>query len=1566
MNNITKIGIKAFSVALLILLLATASAAATIVSLADVVVEPDGVVTIPIMIGNITNYGAGTINIWYDPSVVHVTDVTGSPDSNVVAKDINNTAGFAKILASNLGGVSGDIIFANIEFMAVGPGSTPLNIDVIELCDTSYNDISANISDGSITVEASQPAKPFFIYGYVCYKNGTPCNNPTVNITNSNTYEEWQTETGGSSNYYQITLTSGSDLNVNDVLRFDATDGTKTNVTDHTVTADEMNAGGLFGFNLTLESIDPAPSLVTYTISNTTIAPNGDGIKDDTEIDVKFSEPVDAAIKIENASGVVKSLYASSSKVTDLTPKIWDGTDDGGNIVAGGTYYVNITMDDGVNPLVHDNSRLITVMVGTITSVSIADIIVEPGDTVVVPLMINDMTDYGTGTINITYDPSVVHVTDVTSSPDSTVYAFNNNNVAGFTKISALNTDGASGDIVFANVEFTAVGSSGDSTLLNLDVISLYDRSYNTIPTIVDSGSFTIQSSADPKPSLVTYTISNSTISPNGDGIMDDTEIDVEFSESVDAAILIENATGIIRTLYTGSYVTDPDPEIWNGTDNDGDLVADGTYYVNITMDDGVNPLVYNNTRSISVTKGTIVSVFITDVTVATGDTVTLPIRIDGIIDYGTGTTNLTYNSTVVHVTDVTSSPDSTVTIENIDNTTGLVRISARNITGVSGDIVFANVIFTAVGIGTTPLNLTVDTLQDIAGLEIPVTIDNGSITVDTTPPASITNLDNTTYQETYINWTWTDPADTDFSKVMVYLDESFKANVSEGIQFYNATELAPDTEHEIATRTVDNAGNINATWVNHTSKTAPDVTVPVINTVTLNTTTPNTGDAILVTVNATDYVGVTNVTADSVELTSQGGNIWNGTIIAIEGTHFVNVSAEDEAGNTGWNNSTGYTATTPDTTAPANGSITGKVTDSVTKLIIEGATVTADGATAQTKSAGGYTISLKAGTYTVNASKAGYIGQTRNVVVEAGLSKTENFALVRDYVELELEAGETTTKVGNVNEDILFNLTVTNHGNPAEYSISNLSTTANVVIDIDPTTTGLLNDSNPSASILVKINASINGSYPVTISAIADSKSAAITIVALVLNRSAPGTNDSSSDVDDASELLNGTLVQNGSTVNESTVTSSVVDNSTVLGVNVTDSLVSEGSNVTGGKVESSTVTNTTTTGTEVEGSTVTGSTATGGKIEGSIVTDTTTADTTVEGSTLVDVTATNCKIEEVTLQNIELENATVTKVDGKATIKGGTAAKVNTSGDGGVKVHFENVYKATAVEDLIKNQTTPQPVQSNVPVNTTPAEAAKVRASLSLNSSVGGNVTISRCGINPGGSAFVMTGFGGMEGDYIHISHPDIPDGTPMNVTLELFYHAISEPGTANQIAWFNGSAGTDGEWVMLNTGKVYKQGIGWFLSVTIDHLSTFALVTSTTPPAPSRRGGGGGGSTYPPGWFATPTVTATAVPGVTPTVTQPEEAVTTPTKPAVAEKTPAAEEAPTPEQVMEFRAEPPSLPPPILSPTAGIVIVAVAAIFGIVMVTRTTEDARKATIATIGIVVVAVAAIIGMLLV
>ncbi len=90
------------------------------------------------------------------------------------------------------------------------------------------------------------------------------------------------------------------------------------------------------------------------------------------------------------------------------------------------------------------------------------------------------------------------------------------------------------------------------------------------------------------------------------------------------------------------------------------------------------------------------------------------------------------------------------------------------------------------------------------------------------------------------------------------------------------------------------------------------DTTSPAINSVALSNTTPTAGSSILVTVNATDNVAVIAVRANGVSLASLGGNIWNGSFVALAGTNPVNVSASDAAGNVAWNNATRYTATAP------------------------------------------------------------------------------------------------------------------------------------------------------------------------------------------------------------------------------------------------------------------------------------------------------------------------------------------------------------------------------------------------------------------------------------------------------------------------------------------------------------------------------------------------------------------------------------------------------------------------------------------------------------------------------
>jgi|GEM_PF-2169717 len=105
------------------------------------------------------------------------------------------------------------------------------------------------------------------------------------------------------------------------------------------------------------------------------------------------------------------------------------------------------------------------------------------------------------------------------------------------------------------------------------------------------------------------------------------------------------------------------------------------------------------------------------------------------------------------------------------------------------------------------------------------VTIDGANNTTanmtiyDNAPPASVTDLSNVSYARNYINWTWIEPQDTDFNKVMVYLNGAHQGNVSKGVKYFNATDLVPGT-YTIGTRTVDIYDNINATTVTQTATT--------------------------------------------------------------------------------------------------------------------------------------------------------------------------------------------------------------------------------------------------------------------------------------------------------------------------------------------------------------------------------------------------------------------------------------------------------------------------------------------------------------------------------------------------------------------------------------------------------------------------------------------------------------------------------------------------------------------------------------------------------------------------
>jgi len=119
-----------------------------------------------------------------------------------------------------------------------------------------------------------------------------------------------------------------------------------------------------------------------------------------------------------------------------------------------------------------------------------------PNHTVTVPIYIKNVTNLGSGTIIVSYNPYVVHVTKAESGTGNAlmVQAWSADNSTGMMKIVAWNViSPVSGDVIFANVTYKAVGMSGSSSPLNLKVRDLTDyNTYAQIPYSVSNGSFKV------------------------------------------------------------------------------------------------------------------------------------------------------------------------------------------------------------------------------------------------------------------------------------------------------------------------------------------------------------------------------------------------------------------------------------------------------------------------------------------------------------------------------------------------------------------------------------------------------------------------------------------------------------------------------------------------------------------------------------------------------------------------------------------------------------------------------------------------------------------------------------------------------------------------------------------------------------------------------------------------------------------------------------------------------------------------------------------------------------------
>ncbi len=134
---------------------------------------------------------------------------------------------------------------------------------------------------------------------------------------------------------------------------------------------------------------------------------------------------------------------------------------------------------------------LVMIFTGTASGAMVSiDNLEAESDPVEAPIVVKDARNLGCGELNISYDPSVVHVTGA-SKGDIGVVTHNYNNEAGWVYVNTFGT-GVSGNVTFASLKLKPV-DNGESEL-NVSVISLFNISYKEVNYTVSNGEIAVSS----------------------------------------------------------------------------------------------------------------------------------------------------------------------------------------------------------------------------------------------------------------------------------------------------------------------------------------------------------------------------------------------------------------------------------------------------------------------------------------------------------------------------------------------------------------------------------------------------------------------------------------------------------------------------------------------------------------------------------------------------------------------------------------------------------------------------------------------------------------------------------------------------------------------------------------------------------------------------------------------------------------------------------------------------------------------------------------------------------------
>jgi hypothetical protein len=192
------------------------------------------------------------------------------------------------------------------------------------------------------------------------------------------------------------------------------------------------------------------------------------------------------------------------------------------------------------------------------TVISIEDVDVALGGSATVPIYIYDVTDPdGVGTVQLAllYNASVVQITGTNdSNTDFSFVTPNIDNTNGILTVGGTHmgaAPGPTGDVRVIDVTFTAVGSAGEESLLDITATLLKDATVqqNDITHDVDDGYFTISEEEESIPPIVT----NASVDPLV--IPDDTDNEPRWGELAELMVNVTDESELASVTVNLSAI---------------------------------------------------------------------------------------------------------------------------------------------------------------------------------------------------------------------------------------------------------------------------------------------------------------------------------------------------------------------------------------------------------------------------------------------------------------------------------------------------------------------------------------------------------------------------------------------------------------------------------------------------------------------------------------------------------------------------------------------------------------------------------------------------------------------------------------------------------------------------------------------------------------------------------------------------------------------------------------------------------------------------------------------------